>query len=117
MEVEDGFCRTGCDRPVAPGETRSGRPYTTCCRGCVMGFGHDFRCGKIDPSKVGAGLCKNGCGRPVATGVDTKGRALTTCCRGCALGRDHDDSCSGGAGPGPIAPEAAPVVASNFCRA
>lgn len=99
-EVPEGYCKQGCGRPVAPGVTRSGRAYTTCCRGCVMGFGHDIRCGLIDASKVGAGLCKNGCGRPVAPGTDSKGRALTTCCRGCALGLDHDARC-GASGSSP----------------
>lgn len=93
VEVEEGFCRRGCGRPVAPGVTRSGNAYTTCCRGCVMGFGHDLRCGTIDPELVGEGMCKNGCGRAVAPGSDSKGRALTTCCRGCALGLDHDKRC------------------------
>lgn len=93
VEVEEGYCVKGCGRPVCPGVTRSGKPFRTCCRGCVMGFGHDLTCGKIDPSKVGVGLCKNGCGRPVATGKDSKGRPLTTCCRGCALGLDHDPTC------------------------
>jgi len=93
IEVPEGFCKKGCGRPVCPGVSRSGRPWQTCCRGCVMGFGHDLRCGAIDPTKVGPGLCKNGCGRPVAPGRDAKGRPLMTCCRGCALGKDHDATC------------------------
>lgn len=94
VEVAEGCCKQGCGRPVAPGVTRSGKPYTTCCRGCVMGFGHDLTCGTIDASKVGPGLCKQGCGRPVAAGTDSKGRALTTCCRSCALGLGtHDARC------------------------
>eukprot|EP00971_Amphidinium_carterae_P200554 3979741-Amphidinium_carterae.1 len=44
-------CR-GCGRKVAPGVTAKGKPYKTCCRGCVMGFGHDLHCGNIDPSMV-----------------------------------------------------------------
>lgn len=92
-EVPDGFCKQGCGRPVAPGVTRSGKPYKTCCRGCVMGFGHDANCGKIDASKVGVGLCKMGCGRKVAQGADSAGRSLQTCCRGCATGGDHDATC------------------------
>mmetsp|Transcript_78712 Transcript_78712/g.205281 ORF Transcript_78712/g.205281 Transcript_78712/m.205281 type:complete len:623 (-) Transcript_78712:159-2027(-) len=91
--VPEGYCKVGCGRCVAPGLTRSGKPYQTCCRGCIMGFGHDDNCGKIDPTKVGAGLCKMGCGRPIAIGVDDKGRALQTCCRGCAMGGDHDATC------------------------
>ncbi|CAE8730055.1 unnamed protein product, partial [Polarella glacialis] len=62
-DVPEGFCKQGCSRRVAPGSTRRGRPFATCCRGCVMGFGHDLRCGQIDESKVGPGLCKNGCGK------------------------------------------------------
>jgi len=93
-EVEEGFCKVGCGRPVAPGVTSSGRPFTTCCRGCVMGFGHDLRCGTIDPSKVGPGLCKHGCGRNIAAGSDSKGRPYSTCCRACANGMAvHDPAC------------------------
>jgi len=95
VEVPEGFCKCGCGRKVAPGVTRSGKPYTTCCKGCVMGFGHDLQCGQIDASKVGVGLCKNGCGKYAALGMDGKGRALTTCCRGCATsgGASHDSTC------------------------
>merc|ERR1711879_337398 len=91
--VPPTFCRIGCGRKVAPGLTNNGNPYSTCCRGCVMGFGHDLRCGTIDESKVGKGLCKNGCGRKVAKGLDAKGRQLDTCCRGCALEGPHDATC------------------------
>jgi len=93
IEVPEGFCRNGCGRCVAPGVTRSNKPFTTCCRGCIMGFGHDRLCGQIDASKVGPGLCKVGCGRKVALGVDAKGRPFTTCCRGCVLGTGHDATC------------------------
>lgn len=93
VEVPTGFCKQGCGRRVAPGVTRAGQPFTTCCRGCIMGFGHDRLCGQIDPDKVGPGLCKNGCGLKIAPGRDAKGRPLTTCCRGCALGLAHDASC------------------------
>mmetsp|Transcript_86324 Transcript_86324/g.171382 ORF Transcript_86324/g.171382 Transcript_86324/m.171382 type:complete len:640 (-) Transcript_86324:227-2146(-) len=93
VEVPPGFCKVGCGRHVAPGVTRAGQPFTTCCRGCVMGFGHDRLCGQIDPDKVGPGLCKNGCGLKIAPGCDAKGRPLTTCCRGCALGLGHDVTC------------------------
>lgn len=93
IEVPAGFCTVGCGRRVAPGVTRAGKPFSTCCRGCIMGFGHDRLCGQIDASKVGPGLCKNGCGLKVATGRDAKGRNLTTCCRGCALGIGHDATC------------------------
>lgn len=93
LDVPEGFCKVGCGRRVAPGVTRAGRPFTTCCRGCIMGFGHDQRCGHIDASKVGPGLCKNGCGLKVAPGRDSKGRPLTTCCRGCAMGLAHDKYC------------------------
>merc|ERR1712106_177551 len=103
-EVAEGCCHKGCGRKVAPGCTRAGNPYTTCCRACVMGFGHDLMCGTIDASKVGPGMCKNGCGRPIAPGTDSKGRSLTTCCRGCALGFDHDAHC-GCAPPGGSTPK------------
>ncbi|CAJ1358376.1 unnamed protein product, partial [Effrenium voratum] len=99
LEVPPGYCRVGCGRRVAPGVTRAGRPFATCCRGCIMGFGHDSRCGHIDASKVGPGLCKNGCGLKVAPGSDSKGRPLTTCCRGCALGLAHDRNCGRLAAP------------------
>merc|ERR1712007_221007 len=64
-DVPKGFCRKGCGRKVAPGTTAKGNPFRTCCRGCVMGFGHDLHCGNIDPAKVGPGMCKNGCGRKI----------------------------------------------------
>eukprot|EP00408_Alexandrium_pacificum_P067218 CAMPEP_0171177750 /NCGR_PEP_ID=MMETSP0790-20130122/12400_1 /TAXON_ID=2925 /ORGANISM="Alexandrium catenella, Strain OF101" /LENGTH=628 /DNA_ID=CAMNT_0011642657 /DNA_START=16 /DNA_END=1904 /DNA_ORIENTATION=- len=95
FDVPEGFCRVGCGRRVAPGVTRAGNPFTTCCRGCIMGFGHDRLCGQIDATKVGPGLCKVGCGRKVAQGEDTKGRPFMTCCRGCpaSAGAHHDWSC------------------------
>mmetsp|Transcript_10443 Transcript_10443/g.23648 ORF Transcript_10443/g.23648 Transcript_10443/m.23648 type:complete len:636 (+) Transcript_10443:93-2000(+) len=93
VQVAQGFCKVGCGRPVAPGQTRNGRPFTTCCKGCVLGFGHDTTCGNIDASKLGPGLCKRGCGRRVGAGHDAKGRRLDTCCRGCALGFPHDARC------------------------
>mmetsp|Transcript_132492 Transcript_132492/g.411915 ORF Transcript_132492/g.411915 Transcript_132492/m.411915 type:complete len:471 (+) Transcript_132492:2-1414(+) len=93
IEVPEGYCRVGCGRKVHPGTTRAGRPFTTCCKGCIMGFGHDSSCGKIDESMVGPGKCKMGCGRAIAIGRDSKGRPLDTCCRGCALGMAHDDTC------------------------
>mmetsp|Transcript_62417 Transcript_62417/g.145277 ORF Transcript_62417/g.145277 Transcript_62417/m.145277 type:complete len:678 (+) Transcript_62417:90-2123(+) len=100
IEVPEGFCRVGCGRKVHPGTTRAGRPFTTCCKGCIMGFGHDSQCGQIDASLVGPGKCKNGCGRAVAQGRDSKGRPLDTCCRGCALGTGvHDPSCGQKRGP------------------
>jgi len=93
INVPEGFCKVGCGRRVAPGITRAGKPFTTCCRGCIMGFGHDRLCGQIDASKVGPGLCKNGCGLKVAPGRDGQGRPFTTCCRGCALGMGHSANC------------------------
>jgi len=97
--VEEGFCKVGCGRRVQPGVTRANRPFDTCCKGCVMGFGHDLLCGKVDPSKVGPGLCKHGCGRKVAPGRDPAGRPLDTCCKACAEGARrgevgvHDETC------------------------
>lgn len=91
--VPEGFCKVGCGRKVCPGLTRGGNPFTTCCKGCVMGFGHDLTCGKIDGSKLGVGLCKNGCGKKVAFGRDGKGRSFTTCCRGCAVGGECSENC------------------------
>mmetsp|Transcript_84479 Transcript_84479/g.239622 ORF Transcript_84479/g.239622 Transcript_84479/m.239622 type:complete len:678 (-) Transcript_84479:148-2181(-) len=93
VQVPEGFCKVGCGRKVNPGTTRNGKPFTTCCKGCIMGFGHDKNCGHIDPNKVGPGLCKHGCGRSVARGTDGGGRPLDTCCRGCALGMAHDPTC------------------------
>jgi len=93
VEIQPGYCKVGCGRKVNPATTRFGKPFTTCCKGCIMGFGHDANCGQIDASKCGPGLCKNGCGRAVAQGRDTKGRPLDTCCRGCALGLDHNPNC------------------------
>jgi hypothetical protein len=93
-DVPPGFCRTGCGRPVAPGLTATGKPYKTCCRGCVLGFGHDMTCGNLDEHLLGEGMCRNGCGRKVCPGVHPSGRPFTTCCRGCALGGEHDLSCN-----------------------
>jgi len=101
-DVPEGTCKKkGCGRACAPGLTRAGKPYVTCCRGCIIGFGHDVMCGAIDASKVGPGLCKNGCGNRIAPGADSKGRALTTCCRGCALNLGtHDSYCNKDDGTG-----------------
>eukprot|EP00439_Symbiodinium_sp_Y106_P082774 s138_g22.t1 len=49
------LCKIGCGRQVAPGVTRHGKPFDTCCRGCALGAGHDDLCGKIHPSKEGTG--------------------------------------------------------------
>lgn len=92
--IQEGMCKMGCGRCVQPGLTRAKRPFITCCKGCVMGFGHDLRCGQVDATKVGIGLCKHGCGRKVAPGRDAKGRPLDTCCRACAMGLGyHDETC------------------------
>lgn len=104
---DDGECPVGMcikcrSRPVAPGVTKNGKPFKTCCKGCVMGFGHDITCGKVDASKLGPGLCKMGCGRGVAKGAG--GKSFDTCCRLCAKGYGmHDVSCgvdTTGVGPG-----------------
>eukprot|EP00440_Ansanella_granifera_P040304 gb/GFBE01043716.1/.p1 GENE.gb/GFBE01043716.1/~~gb/GFBE01043716.1/.p1 ORF type:complete len:655 (+),score=153.06 gb/GFBE01043716.1/:1-1965(+) len=84
--VPAGCCKKGCGRLARPGTTRSGKPFDTCCRGCVMGFGHDLTCGNIDPEKCGEGMCKFGCGRPVNSATHPSGRPFDTCCRGCASG-------------------------------
>ncbi|CAJ1356330.1 unnamed protein product [Effrenium voratum] len=88
------LCRIGCKRQVAPGVTRHGKPFDTCCRGCALGRKeHDVLCGKIDPTKVGPGKCKMGCSLAAARGRargneaktqgrDSSGLALDTCCRG-----------------------------------
>merc|ERR1712032_1412735 len=91
--VPEGYCRTGCGRPVAPGFTACGNKYRTCCRGCIMGFGHDLYCGNIDAELLGEGMCRNGCGRKVAEGTQTSGRPFTTCCKGCAMGSSHSPEC------------------------
>ncbi|CAJ1443546.1 unnamed protein product [Effrenium voratum] len=88
------LCRIGCKRQVAPGVTRHGKPFDTCCRGCALGRKeHDVLCGKIDPTKVGPGKCKMGCSLAAARGRDSSGLALDTCCRGCARGEGHDEMC------------------------
>lgn len=87
------LCRANCGKPVAPGVTRHGKPFDTCCRGCAMGQGHGKLCGRIDPSKVGPGLCKMGCGTRATTGRDSSGQVIDTCCRGCAHGKGHDEHC------------------------
>lgn len=100
-DVPEGCCRKGCGRAVAPGLTRSGHPFSTCCRGCVMGFGHDLYCGNIDPALVGPGMCRNGCGKPVNSGAHPSGRPYETCCRGCARGA-HDMWCGRPPSQGPV---------------
>jgi len=116
VKIKEGFCKVGCGRRVAVGETKSGTPWTTCCRGCVLGFGHDRHCGKdfvaaatmkssdMNPSMCGE-PCKKGCGRPAAFGRNQYGKPFTTCCRGCATGQDHDDSCG-----------TMPVVEAGKCK-
>mmetsp|Transcript_48380 Transcript_48380/g.89075 ORF Transcript_48380/g.89075 Transcript_48380/m.89075 type:complete len:683 (+) Transcript_48380:89-2137(+) len=93
--VAEGFCRSGCGRPVAPGKTPAGNAFTTCCRGCALGFGHDRHCGVIDEAKIGEGLCKYGCGRGVMPGQTPSGQKWQTCCRLCHTGR-HTKRCGGG---------------------
>ena len=51
-------CKFGCSRCIAPGLTRNGNPYDTCCRGCAISKGdtpiHDHECNKrnkIDTSE------------------------------------------------------------------
>lgn len=92
-DVPAGFCKKGCGRKAAPGKTKNGKPFDTCCRGCVAGFGHDLTCGNVDPAKLGPGLCKNGCGRAVNKLTHPSGRRFDTCCRGCASGA-HDPLCA-----------------------
>jgi len=91
-DVPEGYCRKGCGRQVAPGTTSAGKKWTTCCRGCAMGFGHDLNCGNVDPALLAPGMCANGCGRKVNPGKHLSGRAFSTCCRGCATGT-HDHWC------------------------
>lgn len=88
--VPPGKCKKGCGRDIAPGLTKSGKPYDTCCRGCVMGFGHDMRCG--NKALSAPGMCINGCGKPAADDFMISGRAYTTCCRSCKRGT-HDNCC------------------------
>lgn len=96
LKVSQGFCKVGCGRRVAQGESRSGVPYTTCCKGCVLGFGHDRKCGKHKTEQGGGeSFCKSGCSFRVAFGRDGKGKTFTTCCRGCASGKGHDSTCPG----------------------
>lgn len=96
VKVPAGFCVKGCGKPVAPGLTKNGNPYKTCCRGCALGFGHDLRCGLKDGERP---PCKMGCGMLAAPGKTSKGRALDTCCRGCAKGGEHDVRCQQDAAP------------------
>merc|ERR1719284_53519 len=91
-DVPKGFCRTGCGREVRPGTTAKGRPWRTCCRGCITGMGHDLTCGGVDPMMMGPGLCRNGCGRKVNTRTHPSGRKYDTCCSRCSMGL-HDSWC------------------------
>merc|ERR1719311_160580 len=48
------MCKVACGRKAAPGKTRRGKPFDTCCKGCIMGFGHDLECEeRNDPSNAG----------------------------------------------------------------
>jgi len=107
--VPEGYCLKGCGRKVAAGRTKSGKNFTTCCRGCAMGLGHDRRCWGDLEKKMGPGLCRNGCGRKVNPGKTLGGRAFDTCCRGCSRGT-HDSSC------GKDASQCMIVVAPGLCR-
>eukprot|EP00930_Biecheleria_cincta_P045374 TRINITY_DN31282_c0_g1_i1.p1 TRINITY_DN31282_c0_g1~~TRINITY_DN31282_c0_g1_i1.p1 ORF type:complete len:677 (+),score=132.93 TRINITY_DN31282_c0_g1_i1:190-2031(+) len=89
--VAEGFCVKACGKPVAPGLTKSGNPYKTCCRGCALGFGHDAICGLKDGERP---PCKMHCGMLAADGKTKRGKPLDTCCRGCAKGGGHDARCS-----------------------
>mmetsp|Transcript_49535 Transcript_49535/g.143724 ORF Transcript_49535/g.143724 Transcript_49535/m.143724 type:complete len:671 (+) Transcript_49535:74-2086(+) len=91
--VPEGCCRMGCGRKVQPGTTESGKPWSTCCRGCALGFGHNLNCGNVDSTLLGEGMCRNGCGRPSSKGLTPAGRPLTTCCRGCSVSGKHDATC------------------------
>eukprot|EP00928_Gymnodinium_smaydae_P088297 TRINITY_DN72409_c0_g1_i1.p1 TRINITY_DN72409_c0_g1~~TRINITY_DN72409_c0_g1_i1.p1 ORF type:complete len:651 (+),score=121.87 TRINITY_DN72409_c0_g1_i1:180-2132(+) len=42
--VDKGLCKQGCGRKAAPGLTRSGRSFDTCCRNCAGGKGHSSKC-------------------------------------------------------------------------
>jgi len=57
------LCKLNCGRPVAPGLTRKGRPYDTCCRGCALNKGlgmHDFTCGGKKASGPSRQACPKG---------------------------------------------------------
>ncbi|CAE7250991.1 unnamed protein product [Symbiodinium pilosum] len=88
VKVPEGFCVKGCGKPVAPGKTKRGNPFKTCCRGCALGFGHDLQCGLKDGERP---PCKMGCGLLAAPGKTARGRPLDTCCRKCAKA---EDSCT-----------------------
>lgn len=88
--IPEGCCVRACGRPVAPGRTRSGNPFQTCCRGCALGFGHDAGCGLKEGERP---PCKMGCGMLAAPSKTRRGKPMDTCCRGCAKGGDHDATC------------------------
>eukprot|EP00929_Paragymnodinium_shiwhaense_P044839 TRINITY_DN22993_c0_g1_i1.p1 TRINITY_DN22993_c0_g1~~TRINITY_DN22993_c0_g1_i1.p1 ORF type:complete len:660 (+),score=227.94 TRINITY_DN22993_c0_g1_i1:55-2034(+) len=89
-KIPEGFCIKGCGKHVAPGTTRSGNAYKTCCKGCALGFGHDLRCNLKDGQRV---PCKKGCGMLGAPGFSRRGNPYDTCCRGCIKGIGHDARC------------------------
>ncbi|CAJ1360213.1 unnamed protein product [Effrenium voratum] len=43
-QVKAGYCKMKCHRKVAPGVTRSGKPFDTCCKECASGTGHATDC-------------------------------------------------------------------------
>eukprot|EP00927_Polykrikos_kofoidii_P062741 TRINITY_DN57544_c0_g1_i1.p1 TRINITY_DN57544_c0_g1~~TRINITY_DN57544_c0_g1_i1.p1 ORF type:complete len:663 (+),score=129.61 TRINITY_DN57544_c0_g1_i1:71-2059(+) len=91
VRIPEGYCARGCGKPVAPGTTRSGHPFSTCCRGCAMGFGHDVRCNRQDDERI---PCKQMCGMFAAPGKSRRGNPFDTCCRGCVKGLGHDARCT-----------------------
>lgn len=108
--VPEGFCTHGCGRAVRDGLTKNGHKYTTCCKGCAMGFGHDFTC---CAAVFGEGKCKNGCGRAVNPGLTRTGNPYDTCCRGCKSGT-HDFTCGAITNQTNVCVELA--IATGMCR-
>ena len=61
------LCRFGCGRATAPGRTRNGNEYDTCCRTCAtsVNMSHDYQCslrhsGCITEQECGYSITKIG---------------------------------------------------------
>eukprot|EP00931_Biecheleriopsis_adriatica_P101466 TRINITY_DN7659_c0_g1_i1.p1 TRINITY_DN7659_c0_g1~~TRINITY_DN7659_c0_g1_i1.p1 ORF type:complete len:526 (-),score=102.41 TRINITY_DN7659_c0_g1_i1:130-1707(-) len=57
------LCKFACGKPVAPGLTRRGNPFDTCCRACALNQGigaHDATCGGKKPVGTIRQACSSG---------------------------------------------------------
>ena len=115
------LCKFGCNNVAAPGFTRNGNPYDTCCKSCAKALGtprsHDYHCMQQKSthnrgrsthrrqngiqsrsrSRSRKRPCKFGCGNVSAPGRTRNGNRYDTCCKSCVSAegnpRRHDLEC------------------------